>query len=281
MKLSPWPVYPDPCPNLLVERGPENKGVGSWVPNDKHRYVADYLAASKHAWKKWPHRIYIDPFSGPGRIQVRGETHTRDGGAMVAWRQLEKGGAPFTKMLIGDLRGDRVHACVERLKASGADAVPFIGAAVDTVPNMVRHVPKGALCFAYVDPYNLQFLSFSLLRQLAELKVDLAVHFSTMDLLRNVDHELDPTRARFDEVAPGWRDDPKVIQSSKATLPAEFLRCWMAHVEGLGFTGAKAMPLVTNDSNHGLYRMVFFARHDLPLRIWNDVAGNNTRDLFG
>lgn len=32
------------------------------------------------------------------------------------------------------------------------------------------------------------------------------------------------------------------------------------------------MPLVPNDANHPIYRLVFFARHDLATRIWGDVA---------
>ena len=73
-------IHPDPCPTLIVERGPHDEGVGSWVPEQKHRLVQEYLTASRHAWKKWANRILIDPFAGPGRIQVKGEPFTRDGG---------------------------------------------------------------------------------------------------------------------------------------------------------------------------------------------------------
>jgi hypothetical protein len=95
-------VYPDPCPDLPIERGPEDKGVGNWVPWEKHRLLSEYLNASRFAWKKWKSRVFLDPFSGPGRIQVAGESFTRDGGAVVAWRSLAKE-APFTNMFVGDL----------------------------------------------------------------------------------------------------------------------------------------------------------------------------------
>lgn len=283
MQHREWPVHPDPCPQLMIERGPEDRGVGSWVPRDKHRLLSDYLNGTRQAWKKWPQRTLIDPFCGPGRIQVKGEPVTRDGGAVVAWRQSLASAAPFTKVLVGDLVEERANACASRLSALGANVTPFVGPAIETVPAMMKQVPRGggSLCFAYIDPYNLQYLSFPLLEQLASLKVDLAIHFSTMDLLRNVDHELDPQRARFDEVAPGWRSDARVMQASKNTLATEFFRYWMALVKRLDFTVAKEMPLITNDSNHGLYRMVFFARHELPLRIWDDVARGATGDLFG
>lgn len=274
-------VYPDPIPGLLpVERGPHQKGVGRWVPEQKHKLLWDYLSASQHAWRRWPHRVLIDPFCGPGRVQVEGERETRDGGAVLAWRRLYELGVPFTSCLVGDLDGERVRACAKRLTALGAKGiVSFEGAAVQTVPEMVKAVPTGALCMAFIDPYNLALLSFEMLEQLARLKIDLAIHFSTQDLLRNVDMELDPERARFDEVLPGWRDNI-IFQASKDRLPAAFFSTWVAAVKSLGFSHAKEMPLITNNSGHGLYRMVFFARHDLPIRLWNDVARDPTGSLF-
>ncbi len=113
------PIAPDPCPHLAIERGPEERGVGSWVPTQKHRLLTEYLFATSGAWKKWPSRVFIDPFSGPGRVQVAGETVTRDGGAVIAWRALAEKQVPFTKMLVGDLAADRSHACESRLRALG------------------------------------------------------------------------------------------------------------------------------------------------------------------
>lgn len=85
-------------------------------------------------------------------------------------------------------------------------ATAFPGAAEATVDQVLKAIPKGALCLAYLDPYNLQYLSFKVIEKLARLKfVDFAVHFSTMDLRRNVLMEYNPERARFDDAAPGWR----------------------------------------------------------------------------
>lgn len=269
-------LRPDTHPQLMVERG-----VGSWVPQQKHSLMATYLHASRNAWKKWSHRILIDPFCGPGRIQVKGEAYTRDGGTMVAWRQSKASGMPFTQVLIGDLDADRVTACESRLKADGAPVVAFTGPASNTVSAMVAKVPpRGALCMAYLDPYNLELLSFDLIETLASLKVDFAVHFSTMDLIRNVDFEFDPARARFDETAPHWRDHVNLKTMSKAAGAAAFFAYWCQLVKNLGFEFSEAMPLVSNDHGHGIYRLCFFARHDLPTRIWGDIARGPNRELF-
>lgn len=267
----------DPCPDLVIELGPDGNGVGQWVHEDKHRLVAEYLYATRYAWAspKWTGRVWIDPFCGPGRVRVRDEVGTRDGGVLVAWRESVAGGFPFTHVFIGDKNQERVEACAARLRALGAPVTAFVGVASETVPQMVKAVPRRGLAMAYVDPYNLQLLSFDLFRELARLRsVDIAAHFSTMDLLRNAEMEFDPGRARFDSTAPGWRNDPDILSVNRNRLPVEFFRYWERLVTGLGFSCSKEMPLVLNDAGHPIYRLVFFARHDMPLRVWADVAKN-------
>lgn len=275
MKKRPFqlPVTDDPRPDLLVERGPENEGVGKWVPEQKHTLLAKMIGGTSGARAKWPNRILIDPFCGPGRIQVKGEAFTRDGGTLVAWRQASDHQVAFTKVLIGDLDEIRVKACEARLTALGAPVEAFVGSASDTVKQMLKRVPGRSLCLAYIDPYNLEYLSFAIIDELAKVKnIDFAVHFSTMDMIRNVDMELDPNRARFDDAAPGWRSELGNRKLSKGQLPQAFFAYWKGLVEKCGFSFSKEMPLVTNDQNRPIYRLVFFSRHSFPNAIWDDIA---------
>jgi len=137
----------------------------------------------------------------------------------------------------------------------------------------VRQIRSGGtLCFAYIDPYNLALLDFEMLKKISTLHVDLTTHFSTMNLRRNVEMEFDADRARFDSVAPGCRAAIQVDKLPKSELVGAFFRYWLNQVSGLNFSTAREMPLIPNDSGHEIYRLVFFARHELPLRIWADVA---------
>jgi three-Cys-motif partner protein len=277
-QLDP-PIALDPCPTLIVERGPDDKGVGTWVPNEKHRLLRHYLDASRYARRKWSSRVFIDPFSGPGRIQVVGEAFTRAGGAVLAYEASTKD-APFTNVFIGDLDDERAQACEKRLTAIGATARSFPGPAAQTVKAMVSAVPAGSLSMAYVDPYNLEVLSFSILQEISRLpKIDLAINFSTMDLQRNVELEFDPERARFDDVAPGWRKHSPILAASKPNVKLTFFNYWCDLVKGLGFEHSQQMPLVRNNQGHGIYRMVFFSRHHFPKGIWDDVARDPRRTL--
>lgn len=265
--------HPDPYPDLPVEQGPSDEGVGWWVPQVKHTNLAKYIGGTRAAQAKWPSRVLIDPFCGPGRIRVRGETDTRDGGSIVAWRQSVASGAPFTRVFIGDISESRLRACEQRLTAVGAPVTAFVGPASETTPQMVALVPPRSLCPAYVDPYNLEFLAFPIIEALAKLpKVDFAVHFSLMDLSRNVDMELDPERDRFDDAAPGWRECINASVGAKQQVARAFFDYWMALVASLGFTVSREMPLIRDDGGRPLYRLVFFSRHAFPNKIWDDIA---------
>lgn len=274
-------VYPAPDthPELIVD-DLDGKGVGQWVPQMKHLLLCKYITASRAAAKRFPHWIYIDPFSGPGRIRVKGEEFTRPGGAMVAWLQSRECGHQFSRMMIGDIDQARLHACKIRLDAQHAPVTAYHGPADETVYQMVRVIPQGALCLVYIDPYNLALLSYSMIKALAALpNVDFIVHFSTMDLLRNVDMELDPERARFDDVLPGWRNKLGA-NHSKANLSTRFFGEWQDQIKKLGFGFSDACPLVTNDDNRVIYRLVSFSRHAMALRIWKDIAREKNRSLF-
>ena len=270
----------DPLPLLPVELGRAGEGVGRWVPEMKHTFLAKYVEGTRRAREKFKQRVYVDLFCGPGRIQVKGEMMTRPGGAQVAWQHSRRDGADFTACLVGDLDAARAAACADRLLAKGAPARAFPGPAEATVDQVLKVIPSNALCLAYLDPYNLEYLSFSVIEKLARLTyIDFAVHFSTMDLRRNVLMEYNPERARFDAAAPGWRQHVDPAAFVRGDADEAFFDYWCALVRGLGFSISQRMPLVRDEGNRPLYHLVFFSRHELPNRIWGDVAQGVNREL--
>ena len=270
----------DPLPHLFVDEGKNSEGVGPWVAQEKHMYLSTYIDAARAAAKSkfFSEWVFIDPFCGPGRMRQRNERITRPGGSVVAWRQSQASQTPFGKIFIGDIDPTRSKACEARLSALGAPVRRFDGPADETVFEMVKAVPQGALCLVYLDPYNLELLSYPMIKALATLpKVDFIVHFSTMDLKRNVAAELDPDRARFDEVSPGWRQ--RLSGVANRSLAVAFFDDWHQKVKALNFEVSKTMPLITNDDQREIYRLVFFARKKLPMDLWADIARDPNLNL--
>src|SRR5262245_25205771 len=89
------PADPDPLPHLVVERGRRGIGVGRWYSDRKYTLVAKWLVGTQYMRAGWRNRVLIDPFCGPGRIQVKGRPSTEHGGAAIAWRQSQRTSAPF------------------------------------------------------------------------------------------------------------------------------------------------------------------------------------------
>ena len=253
----------------------DNLGVGNWVVRVKHTYLCRYIDSARYAATspRWPGGwIYLDPFCGPGRIRVENEVQTRPGGVVAAWEQSKFSGAPFRKVLIGDLKKESVDACEARLRAIGAPVTPFALPAVDSVKEMVKHVPERALCLAYIDPFKIGVLDFDIFRTLAALRADLVVNFFSSDLRRNVD-------TAGDALNPGWRARlPSDL--NRASLAAEWFDDWQRQVQSLGFKMARAMQSAKNRNNSEMYKLVFFAKNEFPVGLWDDVAADPTRDMF-
>jgi three-Cys-motif partner protein len=271
----------DTRPDLPVERGKRGKGVGPWVREQKHQYLAKWIEGTREMRRRWPERVYLDLFCGPGRMQVRNESGTRHGGAAIAWLHSQRGGAAFTRCIVGELLGERVDACTARLLALSAPVMALKGPAADTADAAARLVPPGALTLAYLDPYNLGYLSWSIIERLAQLQnVDFAVHWSTADLTRNVRLDYQRQGQRFDQVAPGWRDRVDVEALIRGDADQQFFDYWCGLVGSLGFTISERIPLVRSERNAPLYHLVFFSRHPSPIRVWSDVAQGKNRELF-
>jgi three-Cys-motif partner protein len=266
---------PDSHSGLYVEANEDRCGVGTWVPRIKHMQLCRYIDSAYAAARspRWPGGwVYLDPFSSSGRIRVVNESETRPGGAVVAWLQSQLSGTPFRKVLIGDLDASRVAACEARLRAAGAPVQSFALPAEESLRAMVEAVPAGALCLAYVDPYKIGVLDFNVFRTLAKLQVDIIVNFFSSDLRRNID-------TVGDSLNPGWRDRLQG-DMNRASLAAAWFEDWQRQVRNLGFKVSKTMTPVPNGKNSEMYRLVFFAKGQFPVGLWDDVAADPTQDLF-
>jgi three-Cys-motif partner protein len=271
-------VQPDPCPGL-----PEIE-IGRWSL-EKHELLRRYVIASWAARSKWRSRAFVDLYSGPGRVAVRGTELVTDGGALVAWRAAAGTRAPFTRIFVSDIDGAAAKACESRLKALGAPVSSAVGPADQIVSQLGNRIPARGLHLAYLDPFNLEHLPFSIIESLARFRsIDIVVHFSVMDLQREIELDFDRDASRLEAFAPGWRRSVSVRKRTKAQARHDYMMYWLSLVEGVGFKCSRERPLMTNSNNGPLYRMMFLMRHPLPERLWNEVANDAPRtgqsDLF-
>jgi three-Cys-motif partner protein len=260
----------DPADNLIISE------VGRWA-TEKHDRLAKYIQASRGARAKFlPPRgrggaSYIELYSGPGRSLVAGTHLIIDGSPIVAFNAGRASGHPFSEVHLSDLDTQNTSALAHRIKARGGAATSYVGDAGLVVDQVVNAINPYGLHLAFLDPFNLSQLPFSIIERMLKVqRMDMIIHVSLQDLQRNLDaysRSGDPTLDRF---APGWRSSVDVHRSMSA-VRAAFIDYWLQAIRSLGTRPATGIPLIVGEKNQRLYWLVFISSNPLGEKLWNDV----------
>lgn len=140
--------------------------VGAWT-EEKHERLRKYVDSSCAARRKYKSRSYIDLYSGPARSWVRETGEFIDGSPLVAFESAARYGAQFTEIIVSDVNHEYAAAAEKRLRSRGANVRVFVGEAASTVDRVVATLDPQRLHFAFLDPYNLGALPFSIIEKLA------------------------------------------------------------------------------------------------------------------
>lgn len=258
------------------EDGYRREVVGSWV-EEKHIRLERYVEISRSVRQRFvgsgnAGATYIELFSGPGRARIRESEQVVHGSPLVAWTKSLEGGSPFSEVHVSDLGPENMEAAVDRLRRAGANVFSETGAAVEVVDKIVAKLGRYALHFAFLDPYNLGSLPFSIIEKLAALKrMDLLIHVSISDLQRNLGRYIEARESPLDAFAPGWRE--RVDENRpQEVVRAEILQHWRDLIAGLGMTTSEAIELVSGDKSQRLYFLAFAARHERAIEFWEKIG---------
>jgi three-Cys-motif partner protein len=147
------------------------------------------------------------------------------------------------------------------------------GSAVEAAKEVAHSVNRYGLHFAFLDPYNLGELDFSIIQALSQLKrIDMLIHVSAMDLQRNLERNIASPGGAFDIFAPGWRGTVN-LNSSQAEIRRQVFEYWRDQVAQLGTGTANDVRLITGEKNQRLYWLLLAAKHELARKFWG-VAAN-------
>ncbi len=126
---------------------------------------------------KWPQRIFIDLFAGPGKNQVETTEEIFLGSPLLAL--LAK--YPFVKYYYSDLNSENVAALKQRCIATPhSDLVQIYpkdaNKIVSTIVADIKQYYPHSLCLAFLDPEGLE-LEWSTIVALGSLRCDLIIHY--------------------------------------------------------------------------------------------------------
>jgi three-Cys-motif partner protein len=260
----------DPADELIVDE------VGAWA-SQKHARVQQYIEIASATRAKYlpppswhAGASYIELFSGSGRSLIRGTTRIIDGSPLVAYRAAEASGVPFTAIHLNDADPARSAAVEERIRALGGAPVCYSHPADVAVDQIVAALNPRGLHFAFLDPYNLEDLSFDIIRKLSKLKVDMLMHVSVHDLQRNLDEYSRPGGV-LDTFAPGWSTQVDSKQSNSNSVRAALMEYWLSEIRKLGKFPAKGVELIEGPRGQRLYWLVFVSGHGLARKFWEAI----------
>jgi three-Cys-motif partner protein len=191
--------------------------------------------------------------------------------AMMVAAQTSLGSCSRSQCILNDFNSANVVAVEKRMRALGGTPVCYNDVADVAVDKIVAAVKPSGLHFAFLDPYNLEALSFDIIRKLSKLqRVDMLIHVSVQDLQRNLD-DYSKSGGVFDKFAPGWSDHVDRKQAIKP-FRAALMNYWLGEIRKLGKKPAEGVELVVGSKRQRLYWLVFVsAEHALPQKLWEAI----------
>jgi three-Cys-motif partner protein len=173
---------------------------------------------------------------------------------------------------IADAAEESRRAAEKRLVAKGCLPLTEIGRAEAVAARIIKKLNPYGLHFAFLDPYNLQDLPFTVIQAFEQLKrIDMLIHVSAQDLQRNLHSYTSLGDHRLESFAPGWREAVDLNQSQRA-IRAAILTHWASKIEALGLPPARHAELVSGPTkNQRLYWLVFASSSDFAKQLWDKI----------
>ena len=258
--------------------------VGEWAL-EKHARLRRYIDISRKAREKYTRgtggAAYIDLFSGPGRARIRGTSTITDGSPLVAFKSANEGGVRFSEIYLADSEPGFSEAASKRIELAGGRANFEVGEARETAKRIVSKLNPYGLHFAFLDPFNLEGLSFDVIQTLASVKrIDMLLHVSVQDMQRNSDRYTSEEYFAFDAFAPGWRSKVDLNQSLNA-IRAAVLTHWQNLIRDLGFQDLRSVELVRGSQSQRLYWLAFVSRHKIANDFWDKIRNISGQKELG
>jgi three-Cys-motif partner protein len=261
--------------------------IGPWA-EEKYQYVGMYAQLFSTGMKnKWPHRIYLDLFSGPGYSRVRETNRVVLGSPMIALSLPDR----FDSYVFADENTESLDALRTRVSRLGLDVTPTYipgdaNARIGRVLDVISKTPsKSTLSFCFLDPYKLN-IHFETVRRIAEGRsVDFLILLALyIDANRNVASYVAKGNRTVDLFLgdPNWRQRWVSAEQNGDTIVEFLANEYSSKMSAIGYLPMGIGDMVkirTRDKRLPLYFLAFFSRHNTGLKFWDEVRKYATDQL--
>lgn len=246
--------------------------VGDWSEEKLH-YIGRYIDIFTTAMKdRWPRRVYVDLFSGPGRCVIEGTDREFDGSPLLALQARY----PFTHLYLNDLDSEATESLRGRIPVPTAQAVVLRSldcnvAARDAVEELALD-ELGTLGLAVIDPSAFQ-IHFDALEFLTRRRrIDLIITVMTGYLRRFIgEATFAPVLDAFFG-SPEWRGLVDVRRAGERLTFRALLDFYQTRLRELGYEHVDDHVRITNSNDQTLYHLVFASKHPRGAEFFREIS---------
>ena len=253
--------------------------IGPWA-EDKYRYVGMYAEMFSTGMKnRWPRRVYLDLFCGPGCSRVRDTGRVVLGSPMIALSLPD----PFDAYVFADENPEALEAL--RLRVARLDhqhPVTYVPGDANAAINRILETlseksGEKVLSFCFLDPYKLN-IHFQTVQRIAEGRaVDFLILLALyVDANRNIQAYVGDDNPTIDLFLgdrtwrPRWKTAERAGDSIVKFLAREYSDR-MAQIGYLPMALDDMIKVRTTEKRLPLYYLAFFSKHRKGLEFWGQV----------
>ncbi|HYM15244.1 MAG TPA: three-Cys-motif partner protein TcmP [Dehalococcoidia bacterium] len=248
--------------------------VQPWAQDKLHflkRYIDIFTTSMKD---KWPRRVYVDLFAGPGKSVIEGTSQEIDGSPIIALHAKY----PFSEMYLNDAAPEVTAALIARLGRP-----PPANTFVSTLDcnaaalNARRMLVAGAdnartIGLAFIDPTAFQIGYDAIAHLTADLRIDIIVTVMTGYVARFIAERgfEDPMDQFFG--SGDWRALVEAKAGGERVTSRRLLDHYEGRLRALGYTYFDDSVRIVNSRNRTIYHLVFASKHQLGGRFSKEVS---------
>lgn len=266
---------------------------GLLIPNDLGPWTEDkfdlirlychiFSSAMKNRWT----RVYVDLYAGSGMCRIEGRSQVLLGSPLIALSV----DASFDRYIFCESDPGRFSALKARVERNYAqhDVHLIPGRFEEHIGEICSRIPAKSLALCLVDPFDCDF-NIDDLKTISSSarRVDfLCLLALQMDAKRNIQHYLQPD-SKIDRMIGNkawrtrWNNRSNIHEDFAKFLAVEFALS-MSEVGYLKTHLHQMRQVKTHDKNVPLYYLAMFSRHQMALKLWEQVLKYSTpqRGLF-
>lgn len=249
---------------------------GGWS-KEKLYYVRGYCEIFNTGMQyRWPTRVYIDLFSGPGRCTINPTGEEIDGSPAIAAKCRAPG---FTHLFLNDMDPAVIEALRGRMASLGGRGVNYFNAdcndAAQPIARSLSNLGASALSVCFIDPTNWQ-IRFSTVAQLTHgRRMDLIMVFQFGSMKRVVHLAPKPLTDFFGDshADPEWVRHYDAARQQGQSGTVALVKHYEDRLSQIGYQWFHDQVLVEKDNDGTpLYVMLFASKSGRGEDFWRKIA---------